>query len=120
MTQLRLVCITMAGHEYALFDGGFPEGEPRDGEPIGDAARRLVDEWTGTQLPKLEIVDLLAAPGRLTFVMRALLITEPASTTRKLTRAKRMELPAKVGSLDGKYVEEALKTSSSYKLTRTS
>jgi hypothetical protein len=29
-----------------------------------------------------------------------------------------MELPARVGELEGKYIEDALKTSLNYKLTR--
>ncbi|HEX2022710.1 MAG TPA: NUDIX domain-containing protein [Candidatus Thermoplasmatota archaeon] len=119
MTRVDLVLVTMAGSEYALFerDGGpaFPHGELRDGEAPAEAARRLVAEWTGTRAPKLEVLDFLAAPGRLTLVMRALLSDAPSTPHR---RAPRMGLPAKVGALDGKYVEEALKTSLAYKLTR--
>lgn len=118
MTTVRLVCITMAGNEYALWDRGgltFPHGELRDAESPAEAARRVVEEWTRTKAPKLELVDMIAAPGVLTLVFRAMLIDEPQGVAR---RAKRMELPERVGSLAGKYVEDALKTSLNYKLTR--
>lgn len=119
MTRVDLVCITMAGAEYVLYsreDGlVFPHGEVHDGEHPAVAARRLVAEWTGTASPKLELVDVLAEPGSLTFVMRALLVDEPGGPHE---RRKRMELPERVGRLTGKWVEEALKTSLPYKLTR--
>ncbi|HET6403026.1 MAG TPA: NUDIX domain-containing protein [Candidatus Thermoplasmatota archaeon] len=118
MTHVRLVCITMVGNEYALWerDGlSFPHGDVGDGESPADAARRVVEEWTGTKAPKLELADLLAEPGSLTLVFRAMLTEEPKGSPR---RAKRMELPEKVGLLSGKYVEDALKTSLNYKLTR--
>lgn len=119
MTAVRLVCITMAGSEYVLWerDEGavFPHGDVRDGEAPADATRRIVEEWTGTKGPKLELVDMVAKPGSLLLVVRAMLTEEPKGKTR---RAKRMELPARVGELDGKYVEESLKTSLNYKLTR--
>ena len=119
MTDVQLVCIAMAGNEYVLWERGgalsFPEASLADGESPADAARRLVLEWSGTRLPKLELVDVLASPGKLTLVMRAMLIEEPQGVAR---RAKRFELPEKVGSLTGKYVEDALKTGLNYKLTR--
>lgn len=119
MTRVQLVCITMAGAEYVYYerDAGlsFPQGELREGESPAQAARRLVEEWTGTMAPKLEMVDITAQPGTLTFVMRAMLVESPTGSPRK---APRMGLPAKVGLLDGKYIEEALKTSLAYKLTR--
>lgn len=118
MTVVRLVCISMVGSEYVLWDRqgpSFPEGELQDGESPAEGARRLVAEWSGTKAPKLELADLLAAPGTLTLVFRALLTEEPQPAPQ---RAKRMELPERVGSLSGKYVEETLKTSLNYKLTR--
>lgn len=118
MTRVLLECITMLGSEYVLWDRSglaFPHGELKDGESPAEAARRLVLEWTGTKAPKLELADMLAAPGTLTLVFRAMLTEEPQGAA---TRAKRMELPEKVGALSGKYVEETLKTSLNYKLTR--
>lgn len=119
MTQVELVCVTMVGNEYALFpregQSVFPHGVLQDGEGPAVGARRVVQEWTGTVAPKLELVDVLAEPGSLTFVMRALLTAEPAVP---FERRKRMELPERVGRLGGKWVEDALKTSLSYKLTR--
>ena len=118
MTRILLEIVTMAGNEYVLWERSglvFPHGEARDGEPPADAARRLVSEWTGTRSPKLELVDMVAGPGALTLVFRAMLVEEPKGAAK---RAKRMELPEKVGALSGKYVEEALKTSLNYKLTR--
>ena len=119
MTRVLLECITMAGTEYALYarEGGlvFPHGELRDGEHPAAGARRVVKDWTGTDAPKLELVDVLAEPGALTFVMRALLVAEPQGAPE---RRRRMELPERVGSLTGKWVEDALKTSLAYKLTR--
>lgn len=118
MTRVEIVCITMVGAEYALFDRGegpeFPRGELRDGEPVADGARRLVAEWAGATLPKLEVVDFLSSPGGLAIVMRALVAEAP----RPHRRAPRMGLPPKVGPIDGKWIEEALKTSVAYKLTR--
>jgi len=118
MTRVLVECVTMVGSEYVLWDKDglrFPHGDLRDGEAPGDAARRLVLEWSGTKAPKLEMVDVLGAPGSLTLVIRAMLVEEPQGVAK---RAKRMELPDKVGALTGKYVEEALKTSLNYKLTR--
>lgn len=118
MTSVRLVCITMVGSEYALWDRNgltFPHGDLKEGEQPADAMRRVVEEWTGTKAPKLEMVDVVASPGQLLLVARAMLVEEPKGVAK---RAKRMELPEKVGSLTGKYVEESLKTSLNYKLTR--
>lgn len=118
MTTVRVVCITMVGSEYALWDRQgltFPHGELKEGEQPADAMRRIVEEWTGTRSPKLEMVDLVASPGALLLLARAMLVEEPKDVAK---RAKRMELPAKVGELTGKYVEESLKTSLNYKLTR--
>lgn len=119
MTRLLLECITMAGSEYVLYprDGDlvFPHGALQDGERPASAARRLVKEWTGTEAPKLELVDVLAEPGVLTFVMRALLVSDPQGAPE---RRRRMELPERVGRLAGRWVEDALKTSLAYKLTR--
>lgn len=115
---VRVECITMAGNEYVLWERSgllFPHGELRDGESPAEAARRLVQEWTGTLAPKLELVDMLSASGVLTLVFRAILTDEPKGAP---TRVKRMELPETVGSLSGKYVEDALKTSLNYKLIR--
>lgn len=119
MTAVRLVCITMAGSEYALWDRNgisFPHGELQDGETPADAVRRILADWTGTKAPKLELADLLSEPGTLTLVFRAMLTEEPKGVAK---RAKRMELPERVGALSGKYVEDALKTSLNYKLTRS-
>ena len=119
MTRVLLECVTMAGSEYVLYprDGAlaFPHGELREGEHPAAGARRLVKEWTGTEAPKLELVDVLAEPGSLTFVMRAMLVSDPQGGPE---RRRRMELPARVGRLGGKWVEDALKTSLAYKLTR--
>lgn len=118
MTAVRLVCITMAGNEYALWERGgltFPHDDVRDGESPADAARRVVQEWTSTKAPKLELVDMIAATGALTLVFRAMLTEEPVGVAKRI---KRMELPERVGTLAGKYVEDALKTSLNYKLTR--
>lgn len=118
MTRVLVECITMVGGEYVLWDKDgvrFPHGELRSGEAVGDAARRLVLDWSGTRAPKLELVDLVTASDTVTLVVRAMLVDEPTGVAR---RAKRMELPEHVGALTGKYVEEALKTSLNYKLTR--
>lgn len=118
MARVTLDCITMTGNEYVLWarDGPvFPFGDVRDGEHPAEAARRIVREWTGTEAPKLELVDFRAAPGELALVFRALLVTEPKGDP---VRMKRMELPESVGRLKGRYVEESLKTSLNYKLTR--
>ena len=118
MTTVRLACITMVGNEYALWDRDgltFPHGELKDGEQPADALRRIVEEWTGTKAPKLEMVDVVAKPGELLLVARAMLVEDPKGAAK---RAKRMELPEKLGMLSGKYVEESLKTSLNYKLTR--
>ncbi|GEM_PF-5805203 len=119
MTRVLLACIAMSGNQYVLYerDGAwaFPQGELRAGEVVPDAMRRVVEEWTGTRAPKLELVDLLSAPDALTLVYRAMLTEEPQDSPR---RVNRMELPEKVGLLAGKHVEEALKTSLAYKLTR--
>lgn len=117
MTDVRLVCIAMVGNEYALWDRDgltFPHGSLGRAEAPA-AARRIVEEWTGTRAPKLELVDMLAEGDALTLVFRAMLVEEPKGVAK---RAKRMELPEKVGGLSGKYVEDALKTSLNYKLTR--
>jgi len=109
----------MAGTQYVLYEREgkpvFPHGEPRDGEAPAQAARRLVEEWTATKSPKLELVDLAASPGTLTLIFRAVLVDEPRNGPK---RVNRMELPPRVGTLEGKYVDDALKTSLSYKLTR--
>lgn len=118
MTRIVLDVITMVGAEYALWDRSglaFPHGELQDGEVPADAARRIVEEWSGTKAPKLELADLVSARGELRLVFRALLTDEPKDPPK---RVKRMELPEKVGALTGKYVEDALKTSLAYKLTR--
>jgi ADP-ribose pyrophosphatase YjhB (NUDIX family) len=117
--RVELECITMSGSQYALFarDGkppAFPSGALGDGEHPATAARRLVKEWSGTEAPKLEMVDFVASPGRLALVFRALLTSEPKGATL----APRMGLPERVGALAGKEVEEMLKTSLAYKLTR--
>jgi ADP-ribose pyrophosphatase YjhB (NUDIX family) len=121
MFRVRLDLVTMAGNQYVLYEGDgagatFPHGELREGEQPADAARRVVKEWTGTDAPKLELVDLrVVAPGELALLVRAHLTGEPAG---KALRVERMGLPARVGALAGADVEEALKTSLSYKLTR--
>ena len=113
--RVDLVCVTMAGNQYVLYGGAFPQGELRDGEPPADAARRLVKEATGTDAPKLELVDLRARPGALVLVFRGLLTSEPQGDAQ---RVDRMALPESVGALTGREVEEMLKTSLAYKLTR--
>lgn len=119
MATVRVECVTMVGSEYVLFERNgvlsFPHGELKVGEAPGDAARRIVADWTSTKSPKLELVDVVSSAEGLTLVMRAMLVEEPQGVVK---RAKRMELPEKVGALSGKYVEEALKTSLNYKLTR--
>lgn len=118
MTRVLLECITMVGNEYVLWQRSglaFPHGELADGESPADAARRLIAEWSGTKAPKLELADFVAAPGTLTLVFRAMLTEDPEGEAK---RAKRMELPDRIGALSGKYVEETLKTSLNYKLTR--
>lgn len=119
MTRVLLACIAMAGNQYVLYekDGAlrFPEGELQEREAVPDAMRRIVESWTGTKLPKLEVVDLLSGAGTLTIVYRALLTDEPKGAAK---RVNRMELPQKVGLLEGRQVEEGLKTSLAYKLTR--
>lgn len=119
MTRVVLDVVTMVGSHYVLYvrEGGpvFPSGDLVDGEQPAEGARRLVREWTGTKQPKLELVDLRAAPGELRLIFRAMLTDDPQGKT---VRAGRMELPARVGALAGRDVEEALKTSLAYKLTR--
>jgi ADP-ribose pyrophosphatase YjhB (NUDIX family) len=119
MTRVLLACIAMSGSQYVLFerDGHpvFPQGELRPGEAVPDAMRRVVEEWTGTRAPKLELVDLLSSADALTLLYRAILTDEPKGAAK---RVNRMELPDKVGLLGGRQVEEALKTSLAYKLTR--
>lgn len=123
MTRVRLDVVTMAGSEYVLYEregrpAQFPHDDLRAGEHPAAGARRVVREWTGTDAPKLELVDLrVMGDDQLSFLFRAHLTGEP--TTGRSVRAKRMELPATVGTLKGSEVEEALKTSLSYKLTRT-
>lgn len=118
--RVLLDVVTMLGSQFVLYerDGAkvFPAGELRDGEHPAEGARRLVLEWTGTKAPKLELADLRVKPGELHMIFRAMLTDDPRG---KPARANRMELPEKVGALSGKEVEEALKTSLSYKLTRT-
>ena len=113
--RVDLVCVTMAGNQYVAYEDGFPAGELGEGEAPADAARRLVKARTGTDAPKLELVDLRARPGGLTLVFRAMLTSEPQGAAR---RYERMGLPEKVGALTGREVEEMLKTSLAYKLTR--
>lgn len=119
MPRVLLEIITMAGTQFVVYEREgkpvFPHGEPRDGEAPAQAARRIVQEWTGTQGPKLELVDLQASAGTLTLIFRAVLVDEPRGGAKRINR---MELPARVGTLEGKYVDDALKTSLSYKLTR--
>lgn len=116
--RVRLVCITMLGADYVLCErdgGAFPHGELAPAEPPAEAARRVVLEWTGTRAPKLELVDLRADAEGLLLVFRAMLTETPTTPTLK---AARMSLPARVGALAGPDVEEMLKTSLAYKLTR--
>lgn len=117
--RVDLVCVTMAGNQYVHYEAGFPRGELRDGEAPADAARRVVKEWTGTDAPKLELVDLRAQPGALLLVFRAMLVSDPEAAAHGTPRrADRMGLPEKVGALSGRDVDEMLKTSLAYKLTR--
>lgn len=125
--------ITMDGTRYALFRpkaGGepqFPGGPLELNEAPADAARRLVREWTGTGSPKLELVDMLSrpatgdAPWRFELVFRALLTETPSPgpAASEMVHKNRMELPTRVGTLEGRWVEDALKTGLNYKLTRT-
>lgn len=116
--RVELVVITMAGSQYVLYDRGgpaFPSGELAEAEAPVAAARRIVKEWTGTDAPKLELCDLRSAPGSLLLVFRAILTSDPQGPSIRLDR---MGLPDKVGALLGKDVEETLRTSLSYKLTR--
>src|SRR5438067_517345 len=107
----------MTESDYWLAPGGaFPSGELREGESPADAARRVVREATGTEAPKLELVDLRTQGAALLLLFRALLTAPP---TAGGSRHKRMELPERVGPLAGRDVEEALKTSLAYKLTRS-
>ena len=119
MTRVELVVVTMEGNEYVLYerDGApaFPSGELADAESPADGARRVVAEWTGTKSPKLELVDLRASPGALTLLMRAMLVEPPQGDAK---RAPRMGLPERVGAFAGSEIEESLKTSLNYKLTR--
>lgn len=119
MTKVGLVVVTMAGNEYVLWEREgaptFPHGPLEDGEAPAAGARRLVQAWSGTSAPKLELTDMVAAQGSLTLVFRALLTSDPQAAP---VRARRMELPAGARPLDPAYVEETLKTSLSYKLTR--
>lgn len=105
----------MAGSQYVLYGGAFPQGDLGDGEAPADAARRVVKAATGTDAPKLELVDLRARPGALLLVFRGLLTSEPQGQPQ---RVDRMALPESVGLLKGREVEEMLKTSLAYKLTR--
>lgn len=119
MPRVDLVVITMEGNQYVYYerDGAptFPHDELRDAESPADAVRRVVEAWTGTRAPKIELVDMLAAPGALTLLFRAMLVEPPQGDAQ---RAPRMGLPERVGALAGRDVEEALKTSLNYKLTR--
>lgn len=120
MTRVRLTCITMAGNEYVLYqdhDGQatFPHGELADAEPPAEAARRILRQWTKTEAPKLELSDMRATPGELHLLFRAHLTQDPHDATG---RAPRMGLPERVGVFSGKEIEESLKTSLSYKLSR--
>ncbi|HWG92404.1 MAG TPA: NUDIX domain-containing protein [Candidatus Thermoplasmatota archaeon] len=123
--------IVMDGTRYALFrphHGGepvFPHGAFKVGEAPAEAARRLVKEWTGTDNPKLEVVDFLTRDGpgghkTLEFVFRALLTDAPkvGPAASELVHRNRMELPDRVGTLQGRWIEDALKTGLNYKLTR--
>lgn len=113
--RVELEVVTMAGSQFVLYEKGFPRGELKEGEAPAAAARRVVKEWTGTDAPKLELVDMMPRPGALALVFRAMLTSEPQGDVR---RVNRMELPETVGALRGKDVEEMLKTSLAYKLTR--
>lgn len=118
--KVELECIAMAGNQYVLtLQGGapaFPRGELRPGEPPADAMRRIVKEATGTDAPKLEVVELRAGKqDALQIVFRALLVGEPQGEHKRVAR---MELPERVGTFTGREVEEMLKTGLNYKLTR--
>lgn len=118
--RVLLDLVTMVGHRYLLLEREgrpqFPSGEVAPGEAPAAAARRILSEWTGLANPKLEVLDMRPHGQDLQFVLRALFADPP---TVPHTTAGRYELPAQVGRLAGPYVEEALKTSLSYKLTRT-
>ena len=114
--RVEVVCITMVGSDYWLApSGAFPAGELRDGESPAVAARRVVHEATATDSPKLELVDMRTDGGTMRLIFRALLTSDPKEGG---ARHKRMELPERVGMLSGKDVEEMLRTSLAYKLTR--
>lgn len=117
--RVLLDVITMQGSRYVLVerDGSarFPAGELAAGETPGAAARRILKESTGLEGPKLEVVDMRPAGGDLQVVFRALVGDAPKTPHRT---AGRYELPEDLGRLTGAYVEEALKTSFAYKLTR--
>lgn len=119
MTRLSLTIVTLAGTEYVLFERegawAFPSDAFREGESPGAAARRVVEEWTGTTSPKLELMDFVAANDELRFVFRAILTSDPKGAVKRFPR---MGLPERVGHLASKDVEEMQKTGLSYKLTR--
>lgn len=119
MTRVRLEIVTMVGSDYVTWDSDglptFPHGDLDDGESVPAAARRIVHAFSQTENPKLELIDIRSEPGAVTLVLRAMLVSDPQGKTR---RFKRMELPERVGSTTGRSVEEALKTSIAYKLTR--
>src|SRR5581483_11171780 len=97
MTRVSLACIAMVGSQYVLYERAgvlsFPEGELREGEAVADAMRRLVEEWTGTRAPKLELVDLQHPAGELRLVYRAMLIDEPKATAAPPTSASPSATP---------------------------
>ncbi len=129
---LSLDVITMVGAEFVLMKPRktkdpetlvFPSSDFLVDESPADAARRVVEAWTGTKNPKLELVDwrVTTSPWEMAFVFRALLIDEPVATdeVESFTRVNRMDLPAQIGRLEGAWVQEALKTGLNYKLTRS-
>lgn len=120
--DLRLTVVTLAGQAYVLLSDGdgkqaFPHGGIEAGESPAAAARRVVKEWTGTDAPKLELMDFVPREDALELVFRAFLTGDPV-TDRKVTGAPRGGLPDRVNGFDAAALEEMQKTSLSYKLTR--
>lgn len=124
MTDLRLVVVTLYGQEYVAFkprEGGgdaewtFPHDALKDGESPAAAAKRVVAEWSGTENPKLELMDFVTEEGTLTLAFRAFVMDDPKEECARFPRGG---LPDTVGPLPAATVEDMQKTSLSYKLTR--
>lgn len=116
MYDQKYILLPLSGGATAF---AFPEGVLGAGEAPAEAVRRILDSSIGTEVAggaKLELLDLLPADGDLLLLFRALLTELPSVPHRA---ANRMELPNKVGRFAGRAVEDAMKTSLAYKLTRS-